>query len=60
VNINIDISKEGDQYIAVIKDGWWVAQGKTKKQAIDRVLKAYLKFLEFDEKMVDKNKGEGL
>jgi len=53
VNINIEISKEGDQYIAIIKDGWWIARGKTRKKAIKRVLSGYLGYLDYKEKPLD-------
>jgi len=47
--IVINYSKEGDKYIATIQDGWWSATGKTKEDAIKRVIKRYEKELGIKE-----------
>jgi len=30
-----------ERYVASINQGWWIAEGKTSKQAKERVLKRY-------------------
>lgn len=33
--------KEGERWIAVIDDGWWMAYGKSEREAVQKVLKKY-------------------
>jgi hypothetical protein len=35
--VKITTTRENERYIAVIEGGWWIAYGKTRKQAIKRV-----------------------
>ena len=40
--VRVDISKLSHQvYLAIIDDGWWMAYGKTAKDAMDKVAKRY-------------------
>jgi len=44
MKIKVIIYKDAeDKYMAMIKGGWWVAYGSSKKSAIDNVKRRYLK-----------------
>lgn len=38
---NVKVYKEGNRYLALMANGWWMAYGQTAKQAFRRVVKRY-------------------
>lgn len=41
--IQVTVWKEDDHYRALIAGGWWMATGKTEKEAIKKVVENYEK-----------------
>lgn len=41
--IQVTVWTEGERYRAVISDGWWMATGKTEKEAVEKVVEMYEK-----------------
>jgi len=39
--IRVNVYRVGDHYSALIGDGWWIASGKTPRDAFKRVIKRY-------------------
>lgn len=39
--VRVKVYKDGDRFLALIRNGWWMAYGKTCKEAIKRVKKRF-------------------